>query len=68
MHLFLSLPYLAFNLKCQFKIDSIVSCNIHLLMKINACFSDVKDLIALDDVMESELRLGPNGGLMYCME
>jgi len=28
---------------------------------------DVRDLINLDDVM-SELELGPNGGLVYCME
>ncbi len=28
---------------------------------------DVRDLISLDDVM-SELSLGPNGGLVYCME
>ncbi|KAK9814787.1 hypothetical protein WJX72_011474 [[Myrmecia] bisecta] len=28
---------------------------------------DVRDLITLDDVME-ELKLGPNGGLLYCME
>ena len=28
---------------------------------------DIRDLISLEDVME-ELELGPNGGLMYCME
>ncbi len=28
---------------------------------------DVRDLISLDDVME-EYALGPNGGLVYCME
>ncbi len=28
---------------------------------------DIRDLISLDDVM-SELELGPNGGLVYCME
>jgi len=28
---------------------------------------DVRDLISVDDVME-ELGLGPNGGLIYCME
>ena len=28
---------------------------------------DIKDLIALEDVME-ELHLGPNGGLIYCFE
>jgi GTPase SAR1 family protein len=29
--------------------------------------ADVRDLITLDDVMQ-ELQLGPNGGLLYCME
>ncbi|KAL0918609.1 hypothetical protein M5K25_010627 [Dendrobium thyrsiflorum] len=29
--------------------------------------TDIRELISLDDVME-ELGLGPNGGLMYCME
>nr|GMD70700.1 GPN-loop GTPase 3 [Ipomoea batatas] len=28
---------------------------------------DIRELISLDDVME-ELHLGPNGGLIYCME
>ncbi|XP_078432794.1 P-loop containing nucleoside triphosphate hydrolases superfamily protein isoform X2 [Wolffia australiana] len=28
---------------------------------------DIRELISLDDVME-ELDLGPNGGLIYCME
>lgn len=28
---------------------------------------DISNLIALEDVMEN-LHLGPNGGLMYCME
>lgn len=28
---------------------------------------DIRDLISVDDVM-SELHLGPNGALMYCME
>lgn len=31
------------------------------------CDVDLRDLITLDDVMES-LELGPNGGLLYCME
>ncbi|KRX06905.1 P-loop containing nucleoside triphosphate hydrolase [Pseudocohnilembus persalinus] len=31
------------------------------------CDVDIRDLITLDDVME-ELELGPNGGLVYCME
>jgi hypothetical protein len=29
--------------------------------------ADIRDLISVEDVM-SELQLGPNGGLMYCME
>jgi hypothetical protein len=28
---------------------------------------DIRDLISLEDVME-EMDLGPNGGLVYCME
>ena len=28
---------------------------------------DIRDLISLDDVSE-ELKLGPNGGLIFCME
>ena len=28
---------------------------------------DIRDLITLEDVME-ELKVGPNGGLVYCME
>lgn len=28
---------------------------------------DISDLITLSDVMDS-LKLGPNGGLIYCME
>ena len=31
------------------------------------CAVDVSELVTLDDVMES-LKLGPNGGLLYCME
>lgn len=30
-------------------------------------FSDIRELVSLEDVME-ELGLGPNGGLVYCME
>ena len=31
--------------------------------------ADVKDLIQVDDVMEdSELKFGPNGGLVFCLE
>lgn len=29
--------------------------------------ADIRDLISLDDVQE-ELKLGPNGGLVFCME
>lgn len=30
---------------------------------------DIRELVELDDVMEAEdLRLGPNGGLVFCME
>eukprot|EP00958_Prasinococcus_capsulatus_P000742 scaffold51_cov401-Prasinococcus_capsulatus_cf.AAC.48 len=29
--------------------------------------ADVRDLVSLQEVME-ELGLGPNGGLLYCME
>jgi hypothetical protein len=29
--------------------------------------TDIRELISLDDVME-ELGMGPNGGLIYCME
>ena len=31
------------------------------------CAVDISDLITLSDVMDS-LKLGPNGGLIYCME
>lgn len=31
------------------------------------CDIDIKDLITLDDAME-EMELGPNGGLVFCME
>ena len=31
------------------------------------CAVDVSELVTLDDVMEN-LKLGPNGGLLYCME
>ena len=29
--------------------------------------ADIRELISLEDVM-SEMKLGPNGGLIYCME
>ena len=32
-------------------------------------FIDVRELVELEDVMEAEdLKLGPNGGLIFCME
>lgn len=32
-------------------------------------FSDIRELIEVDDVMEDDsLRFGPNGGLVFCME
>ena len=31
------------------------------------CDIDIRDLITLEDVME-EMHLGPNGGLVYCLE
>lgn len=31
------------------------------------CAVDISELVTLDDVMDS-LKLGPNGGLLYCME
>jgi len=52
----------------------VASSFVHLglcLMELNyfsvGMFADVRELISLDDVME-ELGLGPNGGLVYCME
>ena len=31
--------------------------------------TDIRDLISVDDVMDDEdLKLGPNGGLVFCME
>ncbi|KAG7242221.1 hypothetical protein INR49_024267 [Caranx melampygus] len=32
-----------------------------------SCDVDISELVTLDDVMEG-LKLGPNGGLLYCME
>lgn len=32
-------------------------------------FVDIRELIQLDDAMEDdELKFGPNGGLIFCME
>ena len=31
--------------------------------------TDIRELVQVDDVMEDEdLKLGPNGGLIFCME
>jgi len=31
--------------------------------------SDIRDLVQVEDVMEDEdLKLGPNGGLVFCLE
>ena len=30
-------------------------------------FTDVRELISVEDVMD-ELKYGPNGGLLFCME
>lgn len=32
-----------------------------------SCAVDISELVTLDDVMDG-LKLGPNGGLLYCME
>ena len=31
------------------------------------CDVDIQELVTLEDVME-EMELGPNGGLLFCME
>jgi len=32
-------------------------------------FSDIRELVELDDVMDADdLKLGPNGGLIFCLE
>jgi len=36
-------------------------------VKTNGAAADIRDLITLDDVAD-ELKYGPNGGLVYCME
>ena len=48
--------------------------NIHIVNLDPACekffyeaFLDINELISVQDVME-ELQLGPNGGLLYCLE
>lgn len=39
-----------------------------VLTRVVPC-ADVRDLIALEDTMEDEeMHLGPNGGLVFCME
>ncbi|KAL6555667.1 hypothetical protein OROMI_011006 [Orobanche minor] len=37
------------------------------MYEVLAMLSDIRELVSLEDVME-ELGLGPNGGLLYCME
>ena len=38
-------------------------------LSIICMHSDIRDLISIDDVMEDEdLKLGPNGGLVFCLE
>lgn len=35
----------------------------------DSIIADIRELIHIDDVMEDdELRFGPNGGLVFCME
>ena len=42
---------------------------IALLPDIISSTSDVRELVSVEDVMEdSDLRFGPNGGLVFCME
>lgn len=49
------------------KFDKIIHfCNFRALIFLFS-FADIRELISLEDVME-ELGLGPNGGLIYCME
>jgi len=38
-----------------------------LLTFLTSLNADIRELISLEDVME-DLKLGPNGALMYCME
>jgi hypothetical protein len=42
-------------------------CDIGKYQDLINTFTDIRDLISLDDVQE-ELKYGPNGGLVYCME
>ena len=40
-----------------------------LSIMVEFIHTDVRDLISIDDVMEDEdLKLGPNGGLVFCLE
>jgi hypothetical protein len=47
-----------------------MQCDEHL--SLNVCFLlflDIRELISVDDVMDDEfLKMGPNGGLVFCME
>ena len=41
----------------------------HVFTRLCFISVDMRDLISVDDVMEDkDLRLGPNGGLIFCME
>jgi len=36
---------------------------------MHSSHTDIRELVQVDDVMEDEdLKLGPNGGLIFCME
>ena len=68
-----TLPYKGNNLillKCTFQYNRI-SCRKPFVIKasyFNLASVDISDLIQLEDVMNEPLNLGPNGGLVYCIE
>jgi hypothetical protein len=48
--------------------DEIQKC-VHVTHLIYFKYLDIRELISLEDVMEAEdVKLGPNGGLIYCMQ
>ena len=49
------------------KMNRVLSYSISIQIKYRCILADIRELISLEDVME-ELGLGPNGGLIYCME
>lgn len=53
----------------QIQLQKCSSTNVTLVRIAYECIYtiDIRDLISLDDVQE-ELKYGPNGGLVYCME